>query len=141
MPKLALNGKSGCVFYTTIKIVHARITRNYEAALLSFMGVPALWIPAYAGMTVMRCRIDGDALSCRYSHGGAPHVIADLIRNPEVRWTDRQQSKTTNRIPSPLMGEESKVRVKQAKTTNRIPSPLIKNFAKLSRTAIMCHDS
>ena len=37
-------------------------------------------------------------------------VIADSIRNPEGRGQGRQQDKPTN-SPSPLMGEESKVRV------------------------------
>ena len=45
-------------------------------------------------------------------------VIADLIRNPEGRQCDAGENKTTptNRIPSPLMGEESKVRVTQPLT-------------------------
>ena len=54
-----------------------------------------------------------------YRHSHAYHVIipisltviADLVRNPEVRRPGRQQANTTYRIPSPLMGEESKVRV------------------------------
>ena len=45
-----------------------------------------------------------------HAHGYDDPVIADLIRNPqgEVRVN---KSKPTNHIPSPLMGEESKVRV------------------------------
>ena len=50
------------------------------------------------------------------------HVIADLIRNPEVK--GRAYNKTTQptESPSPLMGEESKARVKQDNTTNPSPS-------------------
>ena len=47
-------------------------------------------------------------------------VIADLIRNPEVKGV-RGNNKTTNQSPSPLMGEESKVRVK---TMQRIVTSL-----------------
>ena len=42
-------------------------------------------------------------------------VIADLIRNPEG-WQGNNKSKPTT-FPSPLMGEESKVRVKRCNTT------------------------
>ena len=35
----------------------------------------------------------------------------------------KQQDNTTDRIPSPLMGEESKVRVKTMQSIVRIPSP------------------
>ena len=50
-------------------------------------------------------------------------VIADLIRNPEGRTgqTTRQHQPTES--PSPLMGEESKVRVKQD-NINHIPLSL-----------------
>ena len=45
------------------------------------------------------------------------HVIADLIRNPEVRGRAATRQ-NNNQSPSPLMGEESKVRVKQDKPTD-----------------------
>ena len=68
------------------------------------------------------------------------HVIADLIRNPEVRCATRvNKSKTTYRIPSPLMGEESKVRVMTRQPNRIIPSPLMGEESKVRVIARPSH--
>ena len=51
-------------------------------------------------------------------------VIADLIRNPEVKGRAENKTNQPTESPSPLMGEESKARVNKTTPTNRIPSPL-----------------
>ena len=69
--------------------------------------VPALWFPAYAGMTVRDAGNDGRARPSR-------HCGLDP-QSRGVACGAGEQVQTNQILPSPLMGEESKVRV--SKTT------------------------
>ena len=70
-------------------------------------------------------------------------VIADLIRNPEVRGGAYQQAKTTGTGPSYwLQGSIHRVGCdasEQAKTTARIPSPLMGEESKVRVTPSQPH--
>ena len=63
-------------------------------------------------------------------HGATDPVIADLIRNPEVRRTGKQQVQPNHHFPSPLMGEESKARVNK---TKQPPRTIIPAYAGIHR--------
>ena len=89
--------------------------------------VSVQWIPTYAGMTVRQvcgayrhCGLDppvhrDENDEEQSSSALQAHTLAQRDRrlvNPEVKGEATQQDKTTTNSPSPLMGEESKVRVK-----------------------------
>ena len=61
-------------------------------------------------------------------------VIADLIRNPEGRQGDTGEQANTNQYPSPLMGEESKVRVTPTHVTDCTRTRKRKPTPKISHT-------
>ena len=59
--------------------------------------------------------------------GNDDHVIADLIRNPEGQGVWATTSPNQPYYPSPLMGEESKVRVKTMHQHRHVIADSIRN--------------
>ena len=96
------------------------------------------------GQTITCAAMQGEVLGARHSTrphrhsraGGKPQggdsrarqtVIADLIRNPEGRGDAGETRQHNHQSPSPLMGEESKVRVKTMLIHRHVIAGLIRN--------------
>ena len=91
------------------------------------VGSPALWIPAYAGMTGQSVML---ALR-QYPQRGHDHpVIADLIRNPE----GQGRAAVIPSVPHRHTGLDpvSTGRGNNKSNPTESPSPLMETFAKLS---------